>query len=463
MGRFLLGLLLGFLSVRAAAQKPNVIVILCDDLGYGDVQPFANDGTETPNLLRMSKEGVTFTSFLVPQPVCSASRAALLTGCYPNRVGISGALFPGDGVGLHTSETTMAEMFRNAGYRTAIFGKWHLGEAPRHLPMQHGFDEFVGIPYSNDMWPHGPVEVRSKYPELPLFRNEEQMVLRDQSHLTNLFTREATGFIRESVAHDKPFFIYLSHPQPHVPLYVSPEFEGASGRGLYGDVIAELDWSVGEIFRQLQESKVAENTLVIFTSDNGPWSVYGDHGGATGRLRGHKGTNWEGGVRVPCLMHWPGKIPAGLKISAPLMTIDLLPTFASLAGGNLSERRIDGKDALELITGETDQPVQESYAFYYGDNELQAIRSGDWKLVFPHKHRDELVSPGRGGKSGKYGASETGLALFDLRNDIEETTNLASRRPEVVTRLKGYAEHYRSQLGDGLTGSKGEGVRRADK
>ena len=292
---------------QAAERPPNVVIVFADDLGYGDVGCFGNTVIRTPNIDRIAAEGVKFTDFYVAQAVCSASRTALLTGCYPNRVGILGALGPASKQGIHDRETTIAEMLKAKGYATAIFGKWHLGHHPQFLPTKHGFDEYFGLPYSNDMWPQHPT---AKFPALPLIDREKTIEENpDQSKLTTWYTERGVKFIEANK--EKPFFLYMPHSMPHVPLFVSDKHKGKSKAGLFGDVIEELDWSVGEILATLKKHDLEKNTLVIFTSDNGPWLSYGNHAGTAGPLREGKGTTFDGGVRVPCVARLPGKIPAG--------------------------------------------------------------------------------------------------------------------------------------------------------
>src|SRR5829696_580919 len=330
----------------AADRPPNVVVVYADDLGYGDIGCFGNKVIRTPNIDRLATEGVRFTDFYVAQAVCSASRTALLTGCYPNRVGILGALGPAARHGIHERETTIAEALKGRGYATAIYGKWHLGHHPQFLPTRHGFDDYFGLPYSNDMWPRHPT---AKFPDLPLVEGEKTIETNpDQTQLVTWYTERAVKFIEKHK--DKPFFLYVPHAMPHVPLHVSDKHRGRSKAGLYGDVIEEIDWSVGEILAALRKHDVEPNTLVIFTSDNGPWLSYGNHGGTAGPLREGKGTSFEGGVRVPFVARWPGKIAAGRVCKEPTMTIDLLPTFAKMLNVQLpGDRKIDGKDIGALL------------------------------------------------------------------------------------------------------------------
>ncbi len=440
-------------------EQPNVVIVFTDDQGYADVGVFGAEGFETPNLDRMAAEGIRFTDFYVAQAVCTASRAALLTGCYPNRIGLLGALGPASNIGISEDETTMAGMLHEAGYATAVYGKWHLGHRPTFLPTRHGFDEFYGIPYSNDMWPLHP-ERPDAFPDLPLFENEEivnaAVTPADQERFTTEFTERAVDFIRRHA--EEPFFVYLAHPMPHVPLYVSDRFRGASEQGLYGDVIMEIDWSVGEILRTLEELDLAERTLVVFTSDNGPWLSYGNHAGSAGPLREGKGTTWDGGHRVPFLAWWPGAIPAGAVCREPAMTIDLLPTVAGLAGTALPGHPIDGKDIWPLLSGQPDaRSPQEAYHFYWG-RELQAVRAGPWKLHFPHGYR-YVAEDGGDGIPGRYAQRQTPLALFDLHNDIGQQINLSEAYPHVVEQLEALADRARQELGDTRTGAEGTGLR----
>jgi arylsulfatase len=455
-----LALLLCPALLPAQERPPNVVVIFIDDMGYADIEPFGATTVSTPNLNRMAAEGTRLTDFYVAQSVCSSSRAALLTGSYSNRVGINGALGPNSRIGLADSELTIAEMLRDRGYATAIFGKWHLGDRRGFLPTHHGFDEFYGLPYSNDMWPNHPEAAPGTYPPLPLIEGDSVIALMpDQSLLTAQYTARAVDFIERHA--DQPFFLYLPHTMVHVPLFVGERFAGSSRSGLYGDVVQEVDWSVGEVLGAIQRMGLDDNTLVIFTSDNGPWLSYGDHAGSTGGLREGKGTSWEGGVRVPFIARWPGHVAAGRTISEPAMTIDLMPTIAGLTGGVLSDNRIDGLDIWPLLRGDTTATSpHDALYFYYEQNELQALRSGQWKLHFPHRYRTLGDQPrATGGIPAKYHQAETGLELYDLANDRGETTNVAAEHPEVVARLAALAERARADMGDALTGNEGTGRR----
>jgi len=445
-----------------ARELPNIVIVFTDDQGYQDVGCFGSPDIKTPNLDRMAKQGRRFTSFYVAQAVCSASRAALMTGCYSNRVGIHGALGPGAKHGIHADELTIAEVVKQKGYATAAFGKWHLGHHRKFLPTRHGFDEYFGLPYSNDMWPFHPTA--RHFPPLPLIKGEKvvnpNVTAEDQTHLTTWYTEHAVRFIEKSK--DRPFLLYVAHSMPHVPLFVSEKYKGKSARGLYGDVIMEVDWSVGQILGTLARLGLDDRTLVIFTSDNGPWLSYGEHGGCALPLREGKGTSFEGGVREPCIMRWPGKVPAGTTCTEMAATIDILPTIAGLVGVELPEDRIiDGRDIWPLISGQPGAKTpHEVYYYYYANNQLQAVRSGRWKLHFPHGYRTLSGRPGgKGGKPVRYDHKRTGLELYDLESDLSETTNVADQHPDVLKRLQAYGEQARDDLGDSLTKRKGKNAR----
>lgn len=438
---------------------PNIVVVFADDLGYGDVGCFGAKGYATPNIDRLASEGIRFTNFYVPQAVCSASRTALLTGCYPNRVGILGALGPASKIGIAEGESTIAEVLKRRGYATAIYGKWHLGHHAKFLPTRHGFDRYFGLPYSNDMWPQHPTN--KSFPDLPLIDGETTIATNpDQRNLTTWYADRAVSFLKENK--ERPFFLYLAHSMPHVPLFVSEKGAGRTSRGLFGDVIEEIDGSVGRILTTLKEQGLDQNTLVIFTSDNGPWLSYGNHAGSAGPLREGKGTSFEGGVREPFAARWPGKIPAGSLCHEPAMTIDLLPTLAELAGADRTgDRPIDGQSITPLLLGQPNaKSPHEAFYFYWG-RELQAIRSGRWKLHFPHKYRSLDGPPGADGKPAPYLEREIGLSLYDLQSDPGETADLAAQKPEVVERLTRLAETAREDLGDSASKRPGKNVRAA--
>jgi arylsulfatase A len=462
----LLAALVVAIPPSVVARPPNIVIILTDDQGYADVGVFGAKGFVTPNLDRMAAEGRKFTNFHVAQPVCSASRAALLTGCYPNRIGIHGALGPRDRHGIADTEMTLAQLVKQKDYATAIMGKWHLGHHPQFLPTRHGFDEYFGLPYSNDMWPNHPEAKLGTFPALPLIENDRVLIPsvthEDQAQLTTWYTERAVSFIEKNKDH--PFFLYVAHNMPHVPLHVSDKFKGKSVRGLYGDVIEEIDWSVGEILSALKKNGLDDNTFVLFTSDNGPWLSYGDHAGSAYPLREGKGTNWEGGTREPCIMRWPGKIPAGTVCDDMLMTIDLFPTIAKWVGAKLPEHKIDGLDVWPIIAGEQGaKNPHDAYYFYYEVNQLQAVVTGDgrWKLQLPHTYRTLGGRPGgRDGHPVPYENRKLEHAeLYDLENDISEAGDVASANPETVKRLEAVAEQAREDLGDALTKREGSGRR----
>ena len=453
-------------SLSAAERLPNVIIIFTDDQGYGDLGIFGAKGYTTPNIDRLAREGTKFTNFHVAQAVCSASRAALLTGCYSNRVGIHGALGPNATHGINAVETTFAEVMKSRGYATGMAGKWHLGHREPFIPNHHGFDESYGLPYSNDMWPHHPEAKAGTYPKLPLWENgkiiDPDVTPEDQPNLTTSYTQRAVSFIERNK--DRPFFFYLAHSMPHVPLFVSSKFKGKSQQGLYGDVIMEIDWSVGEVMRTLAKHGLERDTLVIFTTDNGPWLSYGNHAGSAGPLREGKGTAWEGGTRVPCVMRWPGKIPAGAESNDYFMTIDLLPTVANRISAKLPALPIDGMDVWPLIAQQPGaKNPHEGYGSWYAQNELQAVVSGDgrWKLVLPHRYRTLAGRPGgRDGIPVKYeNTTTTAPMLYNLRTDTGEKNDVAAAHPDVVKQLLAFAEKCRDELGDSLTKRTGKGSR----
>lgn len=474
-------------AAKESISSPNIVIIFVDDMGYGDINSFASNRYATPNLDRMANEGRKFTDFVVSSAVCSASRAALMTGCYHRRVGISGALGPSSNIGINESETTIAELCKSKGYATACFGKWHLGHHAKFLPNRHGFDHYFGLPYSNDMWPLHPENVlklrrnpnaKSNWPPLPLLEvhgNENHQVVnadvqpKDQEQLTRQYTEHATRFIRDN--RERPFFLYLPHSMVHVPLYVSDPFRGQSGAGLFGDVVMEVDWSVGQILDTLDNAGLSDNTLVVFSSDNGPWLSYGDHAGHAGPLREGKGTVFEGGYRVPTLMRWTGKdsgtpkIPADTQCDKLCSTIDLLPTIAALVGAELPNCVIDGHDIQPLMIGNDDAKSPHDYFYcYYEQASLQAVRTERWKLHLPHDYR--TLSGRKGGTDGMPAAYDTasiGLSLFDLDNDIGESKNVASEHPEIVAELTAAADRARIELGDANPLVAGKGVRPAGK
>lgn len=478
MKRILLFALFAALAAPAAPDRPpNIVLFLTDDQGYADVGCFGAKRFKTPNLDRMAAEGVKLTSFYVAQPVCTASRAAIMTGCYPNRVGLFGALNHTSTIGISENETILPQLCRQRGYATACFGKWHLGHLPKFSPLRHGFDEFAGLPYPNDNGPDHPTI--KGIPSLPWIEGEKVAARDPDQHLfTNKITELGVSFIERN--RERPFFLYLAHIMPHVPIHAGDSFRGKSGAGLYGDVIEELDSSLGVILDTLGRFGLDNDTLVLFTSDNGPFLSYGEHAGSAAPFRGGKLTTFEGGVRMPFIARWPGRIPAGRTSDAIVASMDLYPTLARLMGAPLPERKIDGKDIWPLLSGQSSGSPHEAF-YYYGGEELQAVRSGRWKLHFPHQYLEVAAKPGRDGKpsnfeklkplpstqSGLEGiASRHGykvmdlpLSLFDLKTDPEESDDIATEHPEVVRRLAALADSMRADLGDKLTGRKAAGAR----
>jgi len=424
---FAIAIALLFASCGGAPESPlapvklNFVLIFIDDMGYGDIGSFGPTLNRTPNLDRLAAEGMKLTSFYA-QPVCTASRASLMTGSYPIRNGLQTGywhpvLMPGDPQGIHEDETTVAEVLKQQGYATGIIGKWHLGDQPQFLPNNHGFDYYFGLPYSNDMTPFTPHRNRD-FPPLPLLRNGEVFheVPEDQSFLTGDYTREALKFIDDH--HEEPFFLYLSHSMVHVPLWAGEDFNGTSNNKILGDCIEEIDLSVGEVRKKLEEHGIEENTLVFFTSDNGPAR------GSAGPLRGRKGSTYEGGMREPTIVWWPGTVLAGSEYGDVASTMDILPTFASLAGGSAPAERTDGHDISEILRGAVDQPSEYDAFYYYLGYKLSAVRSGKWKL-----HVDGT--------------------LYDLEADIGESRDVAAENADTVVRLEGLIEKGRRELGDG--------------
>ena len=449
------GLLSAPISIQAKEKLPNIILIHLDDMGYGDLSLTGASGYRTPNLDRMAQEGVFFTRYYSPQAVCSASRAGILTGCYPNRVGFSGALDHSSKTGINKEEELIPEVLKKQGYATAAFGKWHLGFQKHFLPVHHGFDEFFGIPYSHDMYPGHPT-TKNYYPPLPLIEGDSVIALSpDFSQFTTWFTERTVQFINKN--RKNPFFIYLAHPLPHVPLAVSDKFRGKSEQGLYGDVMMEIDWSVGQILQTLKQLKMEENTLVIFTSDNGPWLNYGNHAGNTAGLREGKGASFEGGQRVPCLMYWKGTIPGGLICNKLVSAIDILPTLATISGAELPKNKIDGVNIFSLMTGDMETNPRKSFYYYYRRNSLEAVSNGSWKLVFAHPGRTYTgFLPGDDGQPGKVNESfPYPMGLYDLRRDPGEQYDVSKLYPEIVKQLEMIADEAREDLGDDLTNNPG--------
>lgn len=448
-----------------AVSSPNVILFFLDDMGYGDLSVTGALGYQTPNIDRMAQEGSRFTNFLTTQAVCTASRASLLTGCYSNRIGMSGALGPNAQVGLNPDEETIAELLKAKGYATGIFGKWHLGSQPAFLPLQQGFDEYYGVPYSHDMWPFHPNQVNAKYPPLPLYEGNKVIKtianLEDAAQLTTNITEKAMGFIKK---HRKtPFFMYVPHPLPHVPLAVSAKFKGKSERGLYGDVLMELDWSVGQILAELKSLGLDKNTIVLFASDNGPWLNYGNHAGSSGGFREGKGTSFEGGQRVPLIVRWPGTVPAARVSNKLLTAMDILPTVAALCGAKMPKHKIDGVNWTPLLKGDDNSIPRTEFLYYYKRNNLEAVRKGNWKLVLPHPGRSyEQELPGKDGVPGLTTENrEFPMALYNLERDPGERYDVSKQFPDIVAALNKIAENARDDMGDDLTKRQGKNNRPA--
>ena len=448
-------------SWAQTAKPTNFVIINLDDVGYGDFSYNGATGYETPNIDRMASEGMRFTHFLVAQAISGASRAGLLTGCYPNRIGFSGAPGPNSPYGIHEDEMTLGELVKQQDYRAAIFGKWHLGDARQFLPLQNGFDEYYGLPYSNDMWPRHPQQGEVfNFPDLPTIDGNDIIGYNtDQSRFTTDYTKRTINFIKKNK--NKPFLIYLAHSMPHVPLAVSDKFKGKSEQGLYGDVMMELDWSVGEVLKTLREEGLEENTLVVLTSDNGPWANYGNHAGSAGGLREAKATTFDGGNRVPCVMYWKGHIEPGTTCNKLTSNIDLFPTLADISGAPLPARKIDGVSLLPLIQMKKGANPRTSFVYYFNQNDLEAVTDGTFKLIFPHKHATyEEYAPGNDGQPGQLTIKEIRkTALYDLRRDPGERYDVISQYPEAAQRLMKIAEDMREDLGDNLTRRKSANLR----
>jgi arylsulfatase A-like enzyme len=451
----LMGPQLFVIGKTGVEKRPNFIIIFTDDQGYQDLGCYGSPLIKTPNLDRMAEEGIRFTDFYSASPVCSPSRAALLTGCYPPRVSIPDVLFPGEErghIGLNPDEITIADFLKKQGYATTCIGKWHLGHKTEFLPTRQGFDSYYGIPYSNDMEMDPkmkladdiklnkgmtPERIRNEEPKghwVPLMQDEEVIEYPcDQTNLTKQYTEKAVEFIKENK--NKPFFLYLPHTMPHVPLFASKAFKGKSKRGLYGDVIEEIDWSVGEILKTLKGCRIDENTLVIFASDNGPWLQFKEEGGSALPLRDGKFTTYEGGMRMPCIMRWPGTIPAGQVCSEVASTIDFLPTVATLTGAKVpKDRIIDGKSILPLMKNAKSSKTPHEDFFYYREGAvLEAVRTGHWKLrkAIPEEHEER---------------QQVVVELYNLKEDISEITNLAEKHPDIVKRLKETMQRFDREL-----------------
>ena len=429
-------LLAALLAAVASARQPNVVVIFIDDMGYGDIGPYGATKQRTPHLDRMAKEGMKLTSFYAA-PVCSVSRAQMMTGCYGARVSVPGVYFPGQSVGLNTTEVTVAERLKEKGYATQMVGKWHLGDQPEFLPTRQGFDHYLGIPYSNDMLKKS---ADTKIPVVPLLRDEKIVELMDgdaQTRLVEIYTKEAVDFIGRNK--DKPFYLYFAHNAVHTPIHPGAAFAGKSQNGRFGDWVEEVDWSVGQVLDALRSQGLDKDTLVVFTSDNGPWLIKGTDGGSAGPLRGGKGSTWEGGMREPTIAWWPGRVPAGSVNDAVAGTIDLLPTFVSLAGGTVpASPVIDGRDITPILLGQSKESAREAH-YYFSGYDLQAVRQGRWKLA--------LVPQPEGNNLKKSPKLAAGLRLYDLDAEIGEHTDVAAQHPEVVAKLKALADKMAAEIG----------------
>lgn len=445
------------LCATVFAAKPNIVLIMCDDMGWADPGCYGSKQNPTPNIDQLSKEGLRFTNFLATQAVCTSSRVALLTGCYPNRLGLGGtALGPNSKVGLSNDEQTLGALLRQAGYRTGVVGKWHLGDAPKFLPPAHGFDESMITPYSNDMWPRGYAlgdESRSKtYPPLPRIVDGLLMGYTrdwvDMDGMTSFQGLRAVRFIHDNAGKEKPFFLYVPTSMPHTPLGASADFKGKHATP-YADTLADLDRAVGAILTALRTKKVAQETIVIFTSDNGPWLNFGRHAGSAGPFREGKGTTFEGGVRVPFIVRWPGVVKPGTVTDALAANIDVVPTLLAATGAAAPKNEIDGVSFLSVLK-EGKASGRDSFAYYYGDR-LEAVRKGKWKLHLPHAYRSyvDMIPAERDGLPAKTHQRQIGLSLYDLTKDPGEKDDVAAAHPEVVKELQAFAEDERKRLDAG--------------
>jgi len=446
-------------STVSKSNAPNIVLIFMDDMGYGDVGPYGSIDYNTPHIDRLAAQGMRFTN-MYAQPICSASRAALLTGSQPPRVGVTMALFPHSNIGLNPKEETIADILKKRGYATGMVGKWHLGDAKKFLPLQQGFDMFLGLPYSHDMWPKGyrntPInKIRSEMPPLPLIdgnktvqyiSNFEQM-----DRLNKHYTERAVQFINQHK--DQPFFLYFAHNLVHTPLFASKQFQGKSKQGLYGDAVEAVDWSTGQIMKTLKENGLDDNTLVIFTSDNGPWLKFGNRSGSAGGLREGKATTFDGGMKEPSIFRWPSVIPSGTVNNNLASTMDILPTLAKITGAQLPQHKIDGVNILPLLNSPKNESPRKHLFYYYHKDALEAVREGHWKLILPHKYNSyKNEQPGQNGSPGSTHQDSTGIALYNLRRDPGERYDVQKSYPEVVKRLMKLVDQERNELGDSNVG-----------
>lgn len=430
-------------SVQALEKRPNIVIIYIDDLGYGDIGPFGATKQKTPNLDRMAQEGMKLTSFYAA-PVCSVSRAQLMTGCYGARISVPAVYPPGSKNGLHPNEHTIADRLKEQGYATQCIGKWHLGDQPEFLPTKQGFDHYLGIPYSNDMQKTAKDGGKKVVPLMRDDKVAELLTEEDQSRIEERYTEEALGFIRANQY--KPFFLYFPHTAVHTPIHPGAAFAGKSVNGRFGDWVEEVDWSVGRVLDTLRELKLDENTLVVFSSDNGPWLIKGADGGSALPLRGGKGSTWEGGVRVPTLAWWPGKIAPDSVCDAVAGTIDMLPTCVSISGAQLpAEPAIDGRDISPLLFGKSNESQRDAH-YYFASYNLQAVRQGPWKLAI-------ATQPETMGK-GTASDAKISPRLYNLDTEIGEQTNLADKHPDIVAKLTMLANKMNAEIGGGAPTSR---------
>jgi len=459
---------------KPTSAQPNIIVIFMDDMGYGDLSCYGSTTIPTPNIDKLAANGMKFTDFHVAASICTPSRTALLTGCYPQRLGLPKVIFPESkdnpgNTGINPEEQTIAELLKERGYATSMAGKWHLGDKKMFLPTQHGFDQYFGVPYSNDMTiapdmvlaenallrngmtkemiqNYASLKIANKNHQTPLMKNNEVIEFpADQSTLTKRYTEFCLDFINQQ-AGKSPFFMYLAHTMPHIPISASKDFIGKSKGGLYGDVIEEIDWSVGEIIKTLDKKGVLNNTLVIFTSDNGPWLSYGNHGGSAGILRGGKFDIFEGGFRVPCIMSLPGVIPKGKVSNEFINSLDIVPTICEITGTDLPSKKSDGINVLPVLKGKKMRKILDNrYFFYFAENKLKAIRKDKWKYIIPTNYT-VVTNPGRDGKNGQTASNKQEEALYNLEKDISESKNVIKDNPEIANELKTALEAFEQNI-----------------